>query len=123
MHCMSHHIYTNTLLDYEIQALEPVAYFLKISPKNKWFFGIVKEMLLPFGTLSNILLKTIIVPIVKRRKPELFYLSSLIQIPFIYLMTKDLFTALTLYAVMHITISAYFLKMTFISHRNSKIWT
>ena len=80
-------------------------------------------MLLPFGTISNILLKTVIVPIIKKRKPELFYLSSLIQIPIIYLMTNDLYTALTLYAVMHITISAYFLKMTFISHRNSQIWT
>jgi hypothetical protein len=32
MHCLSHHMYPNTELDYEAAALEPIAYFLRISP-------------------------------------------------------------------------------------------
>jgi hypothetical protein len=34
MHCLSHHEYTNTLLDYELQAYEPLAYFIRVMPKN-----------------------------------------------------------------------------------------
>lgn len=123
MHCLSHHIYPNTLLDFEIQALEPVAYYLEIQPKNTILFGIIKEVLFPFATLTNILFKVLILPIIKKRSPEFFYLTSLIQIPLIYLMTNDICTALKLYVVMHIAISAYFVKMTFVGHRNGKTWT
>ena len=123
MHCISHHIYPNTLLDFEIQALEPVAFYLKIQPKNTILFGITKEVLFPFATLINILFKVLILPIIKKRSPEFLYLSSLAQIPLIWLMTSDIFTALKLYAVMHIALSVFFVKMTFVGHRNGKTWT
>lgn len=42
MHCISHHTYSNTLLDFEIQGLEPLAYYLKIQPKNNIICGIIK---------------------------------------------------------------------------------
>lgn len=123
MHCLSHHIYPNTLLDFEIQALEPIAYYLKIQPKNSVIFGITKELLFPFATLTNILFKVLILPVLKKRSPEFYYLSSLVQIPIIYLMTSDILIALKLYAVMHIAISVFFVKMTFVGHRNGKTWT
>jgi hypothetical protein len=37
MHCMSHHQYPNTELDYEVAALEPIGYFLRSMPKNFLF--------------------------------------------------------------------------------------
>ena len=37
MHCLSHHIYPNTELDYENASLEPFAYFLRSMPENSPF--------------------------------------------------------------------------------------
>jgi hypothetical protein len=42
MHCLSHHSYSNTLLDYEIQGLEPFVYYLRVHPKNTVIGGIIK---------------------------------------------------------------------------------
>ena len=37
MHCISHHIYTNTLLDYELGGFEPLMYYHRCLPKNHKF--------------------------------------------------------------------------------------
>ena len=36
MHCVSHHLYPNTELDYEIAAFEPIGYYLRSMPENKF---------------------------------------------------------------------------------------
>ena len=69
MHCLSHHIYPNTLLDYEAAALEPVAYFLRISPQNKFYTEPLLILLLIFVQPLNLILKLFIVPVIKRKLP------------------------------------------------------
>jgi hypothetical protein len=69
MHCLSHHSYPNTLLDYEIQALEPLIYYLRVLPKNTILKGVVKELFFPLTTLVNILMKIVIVPLQHRKQP------------------------------------------------------
>jgi hypothetical protein len=78
MHCISHHEYTNTLLDFEIQALEPIAYYLRSQPQNRYFLGILKELSVPLLVLMNIALKIVVVPITKFSLPNLFYAVSLL---------------------------------------------
>lgn len=66
MHCISHHEYTNTLLDYELQAYEPLAYFLRIMPENTILKVILIEIAYVITIPLNIALKLLIVPIAKR---------------------------------------------------------
>ena len=63
MHCLSHHSYANTLIDYEIQAVEPIIYYIRILPQNTSYFWIIKEVILMMLTPINILIKLVIRPI------------------------------------------------------------
>lgn len=123
MHCLSHHSFSNTLLDYEIQALEPIVYYLRILPKNTILKGILKELIFPFTAFLNIILKLLIVPIINLKRPEWFYLVPLIQIPFLYLLAGEWNVALNLFMLMHIGVSFTFMKLTFLGHRTGREWT
>jgi hypothetical protein len=122
MHCLSHHSYPNTLLDYEIQALEPMVYYLRVLPKNTILLGIVKELFFPLTTLLNILLKLLIVPLLHRKSPEWFYLVPLLQLlPLTLLAGWE--TAWRLFLVIHISCSFAYMKLTFLGHRTGREWT
>jgi fatty acid desaturase len=123
MHCLSHHSYPNTLLDYEIQALEPVVYYLRILPKNTILKGVIKEAIFPLTTLLNIVLKLIIVPLQRFKQPEWFYLVPLLQLPLLYLETGQWDIAWRLFVVMHLSVSYAFMKLTFLGHRTGREWT
>lgn len=69
MHCLSHHSYANTLIDYEIQGLEPINYYLKVSPKNPAINWVFKEILLLTATPINIFLKLVMPPFTKKEQP------------------------------------------------------
>lgn len=122
MHCLSHHSYANTLLDYEIQALEPLVFYLRLLPMNTILKGIIKEIFLPITTLINILMKIFIVPLQYKKQPEWFYLVPLIQLPLLTLLA-DWDTAWRIFLVMHISCSFTFLKLSFLGHRTGREWT
>jgi hypothetical protein len=65
MHCLSHHEYTNTLLDYELQAFEPIVYFVKAMPQNTILKLLIAEVVYFVTIPFNIVLKLVIVPLVK----------------------------------------------------------
>ena len=69
MHCISHHEYSNTLLDYELQAFEPLGYFIRIMPENTLIKLILVEIAYMITIPLNISLKLLIVPLVKRIQP------------------------------------------------------
>lgn len=122
MHCLSHHSYPNTLLDYEIQALEPLVFYLRLLPKNTILKGVIKEIFFPVATLINILMKIVIVPLQYRKQPEWFYLVPLMQLPLLTLLS-DWDIAWRLFLVMHISCSFTFFKLTFLGHRTGREWT
>lgn len=117
MHCLSHHSYANTLIDYEIQAIEPVIYYLKVSPKNKAINWIFKEITLMMLTPFNILLKLLVKPLRLGAQPEWFYLVPLLQLPALWLMTGEWLLAFKLFMTIHVTLSIVFSKLTFLGHR------
>ena len=80
-------------------------------------------MVLPLGPLLNILLRTIITPLTKRMLPDFLFLTPLIQIPLIYLITNDLILSLKLFTTMHVVFGFLFLKLTFLGHRTGAEWT
>ena len=122
MHCLSHHSFSNTLLDYEIQAVEPLAYYLRVLPENTLLKWIIKELFSPLATLFNIFLKIVIVPIQHRKQPEWFYLVPLLQlIPLSWMAGWQ--TGWRLFLVMHLSCSFIFFKVTFLGHRTGREWT
>lgn len=87
MHCLSHHSYPNTLIDFEIQALEPIIYYLKVSPKNSPFLWLFKEIMLIISMPLNILLKLVLLPLAKLRWPEWQYVVPILQLPVLWAIT------------------------------------
>lgn len=69
MHCMSHHQYPNTELDYELAALEPIGFFLRNFPKNFVMIEPVLHIIFLFLQPLNMILKIVVVPILKFRPP------------------------------------------------------
>ena len=89
MHCLSHHSFTNTLLDYEATALEPVVYWLKVSPPNFFIFSILKQGMFAVAAPLSSVLKVLVLPVVMRYSPDFWYLANLAQIPVLHLMGAD----------------------------------
>ena len=123
MHCISHHIYTNTELDFELQILEPFVFYYQISPKNNILSWIFLQILQTFGIPINIITKLIIVPLTQRKMPNPFFIVCLIQIPLLFVLTDDLSFSIKLFLIIHATFSFLFTKLTFIWHRTSEHWT
>jgi hypothetical protein len=122
MHCISHHEYTNTLLDYELQAYEPLAYFLRIMPENTILKVILIEIAYVITIPLNIVLKLLIVPLAKRIQPEWLYLVPLTQILLMYLINGDLLLSIKLFLVIHCFFGYVFTKVTFGGHRIETLW-
>ena len=117
MHCLSHHSYANTLIDYQIQAFEPLIYYLKVSPKNNIINWIFKQFTLLMVTPFNILLKLIVRPVRKFVEPEWLYIVPLLQLPILWTITGNLNIAFKLFLVIHMSFSYFFTKLTFLGHR------
>lgn len=111
MHCLSHHIYTNTLLDYELAAFEPIVFYHKCKPKNskisKWLLKLAFILIVPV----NLLFKLVLNPVFKLTPPELLYGICLLQIPILYLINGDLPTSINLFLCIHLVFGFIFYKM------------
>lgn len=123
MHCMSHHQYPNTELDYEVAALEPVGYFIRSMPKNFLFIEPLIHSLFIFLQPLNMTLKIVVVPIIKRRAPELLYASPLLFFALIYYFQQDFWVSFKLYLFVYAVYGTIFLKILFCGHRLQELWT
>lgn len=85
MHCISHHLYPNTELDFEIAAFEPIGFYLRSLPKNKWYLQIVLEIVLLLLQPINMTFKLFVLPVIKHVKPDLMYAFPLSVIILAYL--------------------------------------
>ena len=73
MHCISHHLYPNTELDYEVAAFEPVTFYLRSQPENSWVRVWLLEVLFFFLQPLNMTFKLLVSPIIKKRAPDFLY--------------------------------------------------
>ena len=123
MHCLSHHQYTNTLLDYQLQAFEPIVYFIKVMPLNSIARLLIAQLVYLVTIPLNILLKLIIVPLVKRNKPEWEYVVPLTEIIIFYLLNGNLVESIKLFLFIQCFFGYLFTKITFGGHRIETLWT
>lgn len=124
MHCLSHHIYPNTELDFEAAALEPIGYFLRTMPLNKRYTEIILILLFIFIQPINMILKTIVVPIIKQRKPDFWYtIPLLVLILFYYASGENIWAAFKLHIFMYGLFGFMFNRVLFCGHRLQELWT
>lgn len=122
MHCISHHLYPNTELDYEIAAFEPIAFYLRNFPQNKWYMQIVLEALFFLLQPLNMLLKLLVIPIMRRTGPDLFYATPMLIFAF-FLSQNSLGDAIKLYLVVYCSFGYLLMKVLFCGHRVQDTWT
>ncbi len=122
MHCLSHHIYPNTELDFENSSLQPYVYFLRSKPKNSKYAQLFVQLNFTFIQPLNFILKTIVFPIIRRTRPKFIYALPLSFIGFFYIFSGDLWSAFCLYFVMYTTFGTWFMKVLLCGHRQQQLW-
>ncbi len=83
-HCISHHMYPNLEIDYDAAAFEPISYLLRSMPENHRFVEIVVQVVYFFLQPTNMLLKVVVIPIIKRRRPDFWYGVPIIVLALFY---------------------------------------
>jgi hypothetical protein len=116
-------MYPNTELDYEAAALEPIAYFLRVLPPNKIYTELVVVILMTFVQPLNFLIKLCIVPLIKRKLPEFWYLVPLSVFALFYFYSGDLQYALKLHIFLYAFYGLVFNRVLFCGHRVAETWT
>lgn len=123
MHCLSHHIYPNTELDYEAAALEPLAYFLRTLPPNKVYTEAIIIFIFMFIQPLNLLFKIIIVPLLKKKKPDFWYCIPLFVFTTFYLRCGDAIFSLKLHLLIYGIFGFTMNRVLFCGHRLRELWT
>jgi hypothetical protein len=121
MHCISHHIYVNTELDFEVTGLEPIAYWLKSKPKNKIYSQILIQPLLMFASPLNTIMNFLGFP--RGNKPDIQYIYPLLLIPLMYMFNQNLWNSCLLWFYMYSVYSFIFFKVLLCEHRMPELWT
>lgn len=123
MHCISHHLYPNTELDYEIAAFEPFGYYLRSMPKNNIFNKFLIELLLIFLQPINMAMKLFVLPILRRTAPDLMYSFPLLVLLIASLIHSSFIVGIKLYLVIYCSFSFLLMKVLFCGHRVQDTWT
>lgn len=123
MHCLSHHLYPNTEIDYEAAALEPIAYFLRNKPQNKIYTEPVIIFLLLFVQPLNLILKLLVVPALKKKVPELWYAVPLCVFALFYYVSGSAWEAFKLHIFIYAFFGFAFNRVLFCGHRVAETWT
>ena len=123
MHCLSHHIYPNLELDFEAAALEPIGFFLRNKPGNPVYTEIVILLLFLFVQPLNLILKVFVVPFIRKRKPDLWYLVPSIVFLTFYFHTGDFWYSLKLHLFIYGIFGLMFNRMLFCGHRLQELWS
>lgn len=92
-------------------------------PQNKWYCQILLEIIFIFIQPANMTLKVLVVPIIKRIKPDLLYAFPLIIFSLIYLNSPSFFDALKLYLVIYCTFGFCVMKVLLCGHRVQDTWS
>lgn len=124
MHCLSHHLYPNLEIDYEAAAFEPISYFLRSMPENHPLVEIVLQFVYFFLQPLNMLLKVLVIPIVKRKRPDFWYAVPLTVFMLFYSISGgDFLNSLKLYLFLYGMFGLMLGRVLFCGHRLQELWT
>ena len=121
-HALSHHSYTNLELDIEIQAFEPIIYYLSNKPKNLLINIILGQLLLALAGPLNYLRRAIFALFGK----EKILIENIIPvIEFLILLSnaESFLSAFKLWLIMHSVSSLHLTLATFPNHRTHTHWS
>jgi hypothetical protein len=91
-----------------------------MQPQNTILSGIIKEVLFPLAAIMSMVSRLFFLPVLRQTMPEWFYIIPLLQIPLIYQFNGDIYLSIKLFCVMHISFSAFFMKINFFGHRTGR---
>ena len=123
MHALSHHIYPNLELDYEAAALEPIGYFLRNKPANPIYTELLIILSFIFIQPLNLLLKVFIVPLVRRKVPDFWYLAPALVFSAFYFTSGSWTQALKFHFFIYCLFGLLFNRVLFCGHRLGELWT
>lgn len=92
-------------------------------PENKFIFQFALELLFIFIQPMNMISKLIVLPIIKFRKPDLWYGFPFLILGFIYLNSDTFGEAIKLYLAIYCTYGFFLMKSLFCGHRLQELWT
>lgn len=123
MHCISHHIYVNTELDFEVTGLEPIAFWLRSKPQNKFYTQFIIQPILAMGSAMNIIMNMTVFPLINKRKPNPDYFYPMVVFLFIYFINGNVTMSIKLWFFIYIFYSFFFFKILLCEHRMPELWT
>lgn len=91
-------------------------------PQNKWYLQFVIEILFFVLQPVNMTLKLVVLPIMKRIKPDIYYAFPLLIFALFWL-TNSFVDAIKLYAVVYCSFGFLLMKVLFCGHRVQDTWT
>ena len=123
MHCLSHHIYPNLELDYEAAALEPIGFFLRNKPNNPIYTEVIVLFLFLFIQPLNFFIKIFLVPLIRKIKPDPWYIVPIFVFLTFYFTTGDWWYSFKLHVYIYGIFGLIFNRMLFCGHRLQELWT
>lgn len=91
-------------------------------PQNKWYLQLVIELLFFIIQPINMILKLLVLPIIRRVKPDIYYAFPLLI--FAFLWSFNTFAdAIILYLVVYCSFGFLLMKVLFCGHRVQDTWT
>ena len=121
-HSLSHHTYTNLELDIEIQAFEPIIYYLSNRPKNQIINVLLGHILFVFMGILNFL-RRFIFHFLGKDKLRIENAIPVIELLILWSNSVSFSSALYLWTIMHCVSSFHLLLGTFPNHRTDIHWS
>jgi fatty acid desaturase len=92
-------------------------------PENHMFVEVILQFVYFFLQPLNMTLKVLIIPIVKRKKPDFWYAVPLTLFAFFYLFNGSLLETLKIYLFMYGLFGLILGRILFCGHRLQELWT
>ena len=121
-HALSHHTYTNLEIDIEVQAMEPIIYYLANKPKNQVINIILGHLLFLFMGILNFL-RRFIFHFMGKDKLRIENAIPMIELLILWSNAVSLSSALYLWTIMHGVASIHLMLSTFPNHRTDNHWS
>ena len=103
--------------------MEPLAYFLRVLPENKFYTEPIVILVLTFMQPINFIFKMCLVPLIKRKIPEFWYLVPLGVFALFYYSSANLVYAFKLHIFLYAVFGFTFNRVLFCGHRVAETWT
>ena len=109
-HCLSHHLFPNTIIDLEVSEMEPFAYFLPVSKSffHRNFPAIYTNILFPLATFIEFL-KRIVSILLRRSNPRPENALPILQLACFMILYQSVSDGLMAWVYLHLFTSWWFI--------------